>query len=372
MKFFNMDLHVSVIEDVTTQLRTLGHDVESHLMSGHAWALQKDRARCGSGDGDQGKVGYGSINLNTWELLFDDMPTLALVDQWQRENPQLDAFDGFIATYPPAFALLYEKFRGHVILDIPVRYDLHFTRNPDAWRQFNERLAAAQDTGKLTVVANNRYDAVYYTGFTGRHAIHISNTCDYIDRLAPKWSPRGTNKLLAFGEHAGCRAASRAVRNVLFVRDALPQQYLHEELIRALGIVWIPYNASIMSFFEHYWLNIPMFVPSQAFLVRLWESHLALSQLTWHKSLANGSNLRCEVVPDPHTREGVVRWMPLYDFYDTEEFPHLTYFDSWGDLQDKIARTEFHVISKRMAEHNVVRKGRNLERWRTILSRIKA
>lgn len=371
MRFFNIDLHVSVIEDVATQLRALGHGVESHLMSGHCWALAKERASRGTSEGKDGKVGYGSINMETWEELFHDMPTLEKIKRWQKENPQLAAFDGFIATYPPAFALLYDAFPGHTILQIPVRYDLHFTEDPTAWRAFNARLVNAQDAGRLTVVANNLYDANYYNYFTGRPALHISNTCDYIDEHTPKWSPRGTDKLLAFGEHAGCRALAKSLHNVFFVRDVL-DQYTHREIIRALGVVWIPYNCSVMSFFEHYWLNIPLFVPSQTLLFRLWKYEMALSQLSWHRTLGGGSNIGSmnTFTSDPHSVEGIRQWMRLYDFYNEDEFPHITYFDSWDDLETKIASAPFTSISESMAKHNLLRRKRNLDAWREILSRI--
>ena len=39
MKFFNIDLHISVIEDIKTIFADLGHQVDSKCMSYHAWVL---------------------------------------------------------------------------------------------------------------------------------------------------------------------------------------------------------------------------------------------------------------------------------------------------------------------------------------------
>lgn len=371
MKFFNIDLHVSVIEDVATQFRALGHDVESHLLSGHAWALGRERASRGTGEGTDGKIGYGSVNLATWDGLFNDAPEFAVARAWQDENPQLESFDGFIATYPTAFALLYERFRGRVITHIPVRYELGFTHDAAKWRAYNDRLRAMQDSDKLAVVANNQYDAIYYTYFTGRRAEHISSTCDYVDRHAPKWCPRGP-KMLAFGEHVGCREAVKHVPDLLFVRDALGDYYRHDEISRARAIVWIPYTSSIMSFFEHYWLCIPLLVPSQKFLFELWEKELALSQLSWHKSMTGGSALppydATLKLLDPHTREGMMLWMDFYDFYNDVELPHVTHFDSWTDLRDKVAAMDHESISQAMAAHNKLRRASNLNKWRAVLA----
>lgn len=369
MKFFNLDLHVSVIEDMRKQFEALGHEVESHLLSGHHWALGRERARAGTGDPiHDGHVGYGSVNLATWEGLFHDIPDLKQVRAWQKENPQLAAFDGFIATYPPAFAMLYDAFPGKTIMNIPIRYELPYTVRPDAWKMYNDHLGDMEARGKLVVVANSRYDAAYYEYFTGRKCRYISSTCDYIDKMTPKWTQACGPKLLAFGEHAGGRMAQKQARNVLFVRD-VPQlvQYKHAQIAKARGIVWFPYNASIMSFFEHYWMGVPLFVPSKKFLMELFADRLALSSFSWHNNNLGSSTLsRAGTdLPDPHTIEGVEAWMDLYDFYNTEEFPYLIYFNSWDELRE-LTKTDLGLldgISQRMIEHNQTRKEANLKAW---------
>lgn len=383
-RFLNIDLHCSVIEDVDTQFRALGHTVDIHMMSGHNWVTGRSKASAGTGPEPNGKVGVGSLHLDSWGSFFDDIvddvsEIGVIYDkayQWYYDNKAtLSKYDGYVVTYPPAFALLYEHAPGHTILNIPIRYEgPHFTNDPKAWNEFNTRLRCMHDTGKLTVVANSLYDKAYFEYFTGLPCKYISSTCDYVDTMGPKWSPRG-NKLLAFGEHSGCRVANKAVPDVLFVRDVLPQ-YRHEEIAMTRGIVWIPYNCSIMSFFEHYWMNIPMFVPTRYFLESMRMDGLALSQLSWHKSLFDGSNLsRVDSdfgrFIDPHTDVGMLQWMPLYDFYNIEEFPHITYFDSWADLADKIKTTDLESISKLMAEQNVVRKSENLKKWADVLANVK-
>lgn len=379
MRFFNIDQHVSVIEDVKTQFRIFGHSVDSHLMSGHFWALDQVRASAGTGPGADGKVGYGSLNLTTCNRddFFDDAPGFAKAAAWREENKTaLSSYDGYIATYPPQFALLYEGLPGHTILDIPVRYEGPcFASEPASWQEFNLRLAQMSDNGKLSVVANSRYDAVYFEHFSGLPATYISSLCDYIDRFAPKWCDRGGKTLLAFGEHAGCRAAAKELPNVVHVRDALAGNYTHEEIVRSPGIVWIPYNVSIMSFFEHYWLGIPMFVPTTNFLTLLYRDKLALSQMTWHKSMIAGSDI--EAFPhddskrDPHTFAGMLLWMRLYDFYNEKEFPHIVYFDSWDDLKVKIAETDLVDVSVKMMGQNALRRVQNTRKWERVLSRVK-
>lgn len=381
MKFFNLDLHVSVIEDVSTMFEKLGHTVDSHLMSGHYWAFNKKRASAGTGEGPNGKIGYKSLHLDSWGKFFEDYPKLERVKAWQEECPELMEYDGFVANYPPLFALLYGAFPGHTIMNIPVRYEgppdsgpgqppLGFTNRPELWKDFNRRLADLMDSGKLSVVANSRYDAWYFTYFTGKNCKYISSTCSYIDKSSSKWAPI-TKNLLAFGQREGCRIAHQHVPQVHFVRDVIPK-YAHAQVAKVAGVVWIPYNVSIMSFFEHYWLGIPMFVPSPDFLMDLAQRGLAMTEMSWHKEPRKGSHIEAgcqfpEEINDPHTDKGFTSWMSDYDFYNSEEFPFLIYFDSWADLEKKINETNTKAVSEKMLLWNEHRLIQNLARWSEIL-----
>ncbi len=387
-KFFNIDLHCSVITDVARQFGALGHTVDSHNMSGHCWALDVTPASRGAGSTPQAKIGYGSLNRDTWPAMFRDtretktaddfLQQLNDVKNWSSENMHLaDGYDGFIVTYPPAFALLYEHFGKPIVMHAPVRFDLLFEQRPEARRRWTQWLIGEVTgyDGALRMATNGAYDAKYFEYHTGVKVPHIPSLCDYIDRLSPMYSPRGTTKLLAFGSHAGCRAAHDAIPDVLHVRDVLGSQYAHEEITRAKAVVWVPYENSAMSFHEQYWLGIPIFVPTPRFLLELYESGLALEQLTRHGMSGTGTELgRCGTdLPDPYTREGLEAWMPLYDFYNEIEFPHVMRFDSWSDLREQIAATDqasLSRISSRMLGHNKIRKMACLSRWRELLSGI--
>ena len=43
MKFFNLDMHISVIEDIKHIFHDLGHQVDSVCMSGHSWVFGRER-----------------------------------------------------------------------------------------------------------------------------------------------------------------------------------------------------------------------------------------------------------------------------------------------------------------------------------------
>ena len=373
MKYFNLDLHVSVASDVATNLDYLGHTVDENCMSGHWWALNKPRAHRGTTlDKRDGRIGYGPINLATWEGIFwrpvlpDD--TMDVSQEMADKCPELASYDGFICCYPPSFAYLYAKFNKPIIMDVPIRYEWPFTANADHWHRWNRYLAAGQDSGQIRLVGNSVYECKYYEWFTGRKMTYISSTCEYIDRFSPKWRPGSQEIVYSMGEHAGCREAAQNVPGVQFIRDAKPQ-YLHSDIAAAKAVVWIPYNCSIMSFFEHYWLNIPIFVPSARFLLELYARKCAMSQVSWNYE-HTGSLLPCASesinLPDPNHKDGLIHWLDFYDFYNVSEHPHITYFDSWAELKTLLDSVDLQQVSTGMAQQNIRRKERNISAWNTI------
>lgn len=53
-------------------------------------------------------------------------------------------------------------------------------------------------------------------------------------------------------------------------------------------------------------------------------------------------------------------WLQFSDFY---QWPHITYFDSSEDLENKLESADFSRISKRMLAKNEQRKMKLLHNW---------
>jgi len=89
------------------------------------------------------------------------------------------------------------------------------------------------------------------------------------------------------------------------------------------------------------------------------------SSIEAHESQAN--------VPDPNNEKNIdaIRyWIKFADFY---QMPHITYFDSVGDLIDKLGKItseELQQISQNMKKHNAAALTDLLEKWRKILTNI--
>lgn len=163
MIFFNLDLHISVIEDLKSIFEELGHEVVNWSISGHNWVFNKPSAS------------VEIINQRTWRLLDRAMCD----DFYNRYKDELKTYDAFIVTHTPAFSLLYEKFNKPIITVASTRYEAPFSDNCQKWTWLNNFLQKKIDEKIIVPVANNRYDSEYCRYFTSRDWQHIPSLCNY-------------------------------------------------------------------------------------------------------------------------------------------------------------------------------------------------
>ena len=115
LRFFNLDLHISVIADVRYIFEQQGHEVVDWSISGHTWVFGRERTV------------VDIVNQDTWANLSPEMCN----QFYDRYKDFLNQFDGFIVTHSPAFALLYEKCNKPIIIVNSTRYEQPFTQSPE-------------------------------------------------------------------------------------------------------------------------------------------------------------------------------------------------------------------------------------------------
>ncbi|KUG21557.1 hypothetical protein ASZ90_008692 [hydrocarbon metagenome] len=355
IKFFNLDLHISVIADIKQIFENLGHEVTSWCISNHTWAFEKD------------PHSVDIINQKTWHHLDRNMCDAF----YERYKYELAVYDGFIVTHTPAFAMLYERFQKPIIVVASTRYEYPFTTNPAKWQELNDYLRSGIDSGKIIAIANNKYDAAYTEYFTQRPWEHIPSICDY---TGMQYTAKKRHFLYA----------SNFKRWPFFlfgVRDktkALKKKYAWQDLADYRGIIHIPYNASVMSIFEQYTANMPLFFPTLDFLMELYTKYPkqgVMDQLSWNQVLKipAGSPLPgCDANdPNHYNNISVMRnWAALSDFYDYENMPYITYFQSFDDLKTKLKAAAFASISSQMQKFNLERKRGIIRKWGKILKKL--
>jgi hypothetical protein len=348
MKFFNLDCHISVIADIKKILEELGHSVESWSISGHNWVFNRN------------PTNVDIITPSSWKGLNQKMCD----DFYTRYRDELSEYDAFICTYPPSFSMLFENFNKPIILYTPIRYEVPFHNDKIKWETFNEFLRKNIDSKKIIPIANSEYDKKYFEFFVKRDCKLIPNICDYTNT---KWSP-SKNKFL-YSSRLNVNLDTSIIEN----KNNLIR-YQWEDLSKYNGIIIIPYNCSTMSIYEHYAANIPLFCPTQEFMIELYSKygHSVLSELTWNQTfgLPPGSVIDCDRTNDPnnYTNINIIsNWVKYSDFYNEEWMPYITYFNSFEDLYSKLKTTNLKEINSKMKSFNIIRKNNIIDMWKNIL-----
>mgnify|MGYP003643928005 CR=1 FL=1 len=353
MKFFNLDLHISVIADIKNIFEELGHEVDDWSISGHSWVMGKEPK--------QVKI----INQNTWRNIDEN-----LADQfYECYKEELSKYDGFIVTHTPCFSLLYEKFEKPIIVVASTRYEEPFSNNMAGWYKFNNYLQNGIDNKQIIPISNNKYDSKYTELFTGREWQTIPSLCEYTNS-------KYTGKKDLFLYSSKFKSAMAVPKLVQKERE-LRSGYTWQELADYKGIVHVPYNASTMSIFEQYTSNIPLFFPNHDFLKDLrarYGQNGVMSELSWNQVFNHSSNSSIFVgLDDPNNYKNndmMMCWTKLADFYDKENMPHIQHFGSIEHLSHLIDTIDTDEVSEKMRLHNIVRRKDVYDKWQNVLKQI--
>lgn len=357
MKFFNLDLHISVIADIKNIFQDLGHEVDDWTLSGHSWVMGRTPDK------------VDIINANNWRSLDKDLCDAF----YKRYRDELNQYDGFICTYAPSFCLLYEKFKKPIITVVPIRYEAPFWNNKEKWEWYNQYLRDGIDNGLIIPIANNKCDKEYCEVYTQREWKHIPSLCKYTESVyEPKQSSFLYHSLLPL------RMLSHdpLIQNK---KAALGPNYKWHELTEYRGMIHIPYNISTMSIFENYTSGMPMFFPSLEFILKLRKSfgnRGVLSQLSWREVqglpagtiLASNNNIKN--LNNYGDIEEERPWIELADFYDKEWMPYINYFDSFPELSAMLNSVDTLAVSQNMLSFNKIRKQRIYHLWEEVLKEL--
>jgi hypothetical protein len=346
---FNLDAHIAVSADVRMALESRGLSLTDWSISGHTWVFGRRR--------DPVAV----VNEQTWRSF-----TPRMIDRFQRAyGSYLRSFRGFLATYPPCFALLYRELGRPTLALAATRYEWPFTHDAELWSWLDESLRQGVEDGWLTLAANNRADADYLENYTGLHAPVIPSACSYI---APTYSGRkGAAVVCARSDDFARVVCGELTSEVVPLRSALGSRYRWAQLYEYRALVFIPYNVSVMALFEHYSADAPIYIPARPFLKELAArypravlSSLSFTQVTGRPA---GPRTGARDLNDLRDEQVVDWYLDRADFYAVEWMPHIRLFESWSHL-DELLRTDDHLaISARMAADKPARLARIASLW---------
>ncbi|ESO06885.1 hypothetical protein HELRODRAFT_170916 [Helobdella robusta] len=301
--------------------------------------------------------------------------------QAYKDDSLMNSVSSFVCTLPVSMCELYKPFNKSMIIWASIRYEQ--SRNePAKWRSLNRLLGRVDRDKSSVLAANSLYDAKYIEYFTGLKPTLIPNYCAYLtDSYRPirkqfLVTPIHSTELhdIFYAEFDNSIMKVNADLSIVPLRDMYPQ-YLYKDLASHKGIIYIPYQVSMISLTEQYRMNIPMFFPSLDLLTSWHLKFQVVRQRTWSGYMlerSNSSNIKgiFSNVPDPNDdfdEDAIRYWLQFADFY---QWPHLIYFDSIDDLVNKMLNVDLNEISKRMKVYNNKVKAYIKKAWSDVLINI--
>lgn len=338
MKFYSVDLHIAIISDLKQIFEELGHSVDFDSLSMHSRFIGTVRAEIEGLPSPNRFLPFGRSFLDIDQAMCDRFYNL--------NRGRLSAYDGFVVSYPPAFAMLFEKFEKPIIVVSCTRFDYPAISvgRLDWLKAGLERLYSK---GQLIPVANNRLDAeICNTNFSFEWK-HIPSLCNY---MPLSYEPKSEAALPWFRGDAKLERLLAQIPRIDPV-FSIRKTYDRDAVRFARAVVHIPYQLSIMSAFEHYAQAIPMALPSKEFLESLSRDYKVLSEV-----LFRGSSLK---LPND--------FIGLGDWYDSENFKGVVFFDSWKEMGHLLEELDWIQVSNQTKEHHLSRTRRVHTDWQKAL-----
>ena len=328
-KIFNLDLHISVIEDLSTILKNIyGDKVE--LTN---WSISGSNHLLGKASTDVKIVNQGS-----WKN-FD----MKMISDFQNEYDSfLSGFDAFVVTHTPVFAMLYEKYGKPIIVVNSCRYDQPFcwNKNTEMLNRFNEALKRMQSSGQLIIVSNNIPDQTYLKERAGVDSIYIPSLCMY---TGAKYNP--TREEFTLFEN---KVFDKFPYSPLLVKRT--DNFSFKDLFEYKGLVHMPYDISSMSLFEQYFAGVPLFFPTKEFYKECIKNSIVdfiVRYDSWGQILAD---------------DEIEKWLKDADYY---KFTYINYYSSFQDCIDKLKSFVDNDKLLRL-EHIEKVKSDTIEKWKKI------
>jgi len=331
-RIFNLDLHISVIEDIKDICKRLYGDsieITNWSISGHNWVFKKETPT------------VDFINQSTWKNITEEHIQL-FQDKYDTE---LQKYDAFIVTHTPVFALLFKKYNKPILIINTCRYDQPFcwNKNPTMKQLLDNTLQSMVQSNQAIIVSNNVADHIYLKNHTGIVSRVLPSLCLYTNSqynpIKESFVVYGNRKI--FPES-----------NLLVEKPT--KGYSWSELCSYKGIVHCPYEMSTMSIFEQVWAGVPLWFPTKRFYKEciLKGTMEFISEYSkWDKPLQESE---------------IDSWLQNADFY---LLPFINYYDSFEDCIQQLQVFTDPKRDERYAWLNANSKT-ILDLWKPILATV--
>ena len=284
--------------------------------------------------------------------------------------------DFVICSFYPSLCEAFIPLNKTIIFNPAHRYNLARCSR-ERWTKLNENLYALRDKSKLIVSSMGRYDAEYLFHFTGLFGYRLYAYGGFYARNV-SYNPiqkeilvGPTNNLVPLVAQYITDLNEMSQKQSLdfkfsHIRDLYPK-YTLQNLANHRAIVLFPYAVMTYSIIDFYIAKIPLFVPSS----KLWKG-ITDRSIRSAPYCGDVPDIEPDIStlntfsPNAEDDDAYQYWVKYADFY---QWPHVTVFESFEELIEKLNTLDLQKISDEMKLFNYLREADLLSNWCQILKK---
>ena len=380
LTFWTSDIHFATQIDQPSLLGSLGHEVliatamkyyrnpfvhnmkGIHLYDRISDVLTKNFHRVGNQN-----------NRITEEMIADNF-------QFYKNDLTFASVDAFVCLYQPGMCEMWMPFNKSIIFIPAHRYNMGRC-TIERTKRLNEHLymLANANNPKHIISASSKYDLEYLRHYTGLEVLPLYSYCLYVTNNT--YAPT-RDKIPIFPRRAGYNNwDERFVTDITKVKvveiNKLYKWYSFSDLVHHRAIIFLPYAVMTYKLTEFYTMGIPLFIPSMKYFQTIKPFGPDRTILSGIFCGGRGTLRDKQMIPHPSSihpyspnamdKESEFYWLQLADFV---QWPHITYFDDFKDLEQKLLTADFDKIHKMMVEETKRKKKELENNWCKVFKKI--
>ena len=374
---WSLDHHIGPISDMRSLFEPLGVEFIEHTLYHNCDLMCTCEQR------------KGFPIFNSHNIIYVNPDDLERFYKLNKNDNDIKRSHAFLVSYSMAILPLYSLFNRSVIAVTSLRYERTVHSDKHRWYSLNEHIRTLASHKRHVIGANNLYDKEYIRYFTGVVPDLIPSFCAYTGthynptRMSylyarRPWIPLGHTWHTRVLEHLNKIKANFKLHDLTHIY----KHHEYSDVAAHLGVVYVPYQTSIMMFFEQYTMGIPLFAPTLDFLVHLHMVYYVVydkTMINWVRQsgsiISSHQSINGSSTFDPNNDadiDSVRHWLSLSDYY---HFPNVTLFNSIEDLVEileSMTMARLKLISENMMKYNRERLKSILRYWRRRLGEIAA
>ena len=384
LTFWNSDTHYGTRLDMSSFLGSLGHNVFETIgkredRHPEVWRLPGvhlyDRI---STEIKRDFPDFHGMNSRLTESMMKSN------FEFYKNDKQIQGVDAFYCLIPASLCEMWMPFNRTIMLIPAHRYNMGRCTQEE-FNRLNEHLRtlASIEHPKHIMAASSKYDMEYLRHYTGiRDVLPLyAHTGTYVDEY--KYAPKRDEipMFMRNPDYFDKRFRTEIKKFKIVDVRSFYHNYLFSNFVQHRAIVYFPYASMSYKINELYRMGIPLFFPSMKYLRTIKGIGEDRSILAKYYCKCTRLGLKdSEMIPHPNSihpyspnlqehedKEAEYYWLQLSDFF---QWPHLTYFDDFKDLEKKLEEADFEKIHKSMMEENERSKKQLVNNWCKVFRKI--